>query len=195
MLALEEWISFMSDRGGQKDIIMFPSLKHLRIRRCPKMKRLPVASSLESLDVEDCDEMLLQSLKDLPRLSSLKINCFTEVICFPEGVLQSLPALQYLSILNCTKLKALPLELGFLSELISLKIINCTELVSLSKGRTGTRLPTLRILEFQEQMRSSKSPRILSQDSLTGKELCRNTNFDEAVAYGAADYCTGSYLE
>ncbi|PIA32307.1 hypothetical protein AQUCO_04500127v1 [Aquilegia coerulea] len=128
MPALEEWFSYMSDSGGQNDVIMFPSLKHLRIRRCRKMKRLPLSSFLESLDVEDCDEMLLRSLKDLPRLSSLKVNCFTEVICFPEGMLQSLPALQYLSILNCTKLKALPAELGFLSELISLKIISCTDL-------------------------------------------------------------------
>ncbi|PIA46837.1 hypothetical protein AQUCO_01500404v1 [Aquilegia coerulea] len=113
---LEECSSAVGNQEHEQQLLQFPCLKKLIIRKCPKLKRLPLSSSVERLDVEFCNDM---------------ISGFRELVSFPEGMLTHLPALQSLSIWNCSNLKTLPAEVGDLSELTRLGIISCTNLVSL----------------------------------------------------------------
>ncbi|KAF5200067.1 Disease resistance protein rga2 [Thalictrum thalictroides] len=125
MPELEDWFS-LNDHVGNR--MLLPCLKKLTLNNCPKLTRLPLSSSLEYLYVGNCSEIVLRTVANLARLSSLTIFNFSELISFPEQMLPNLTALRSLRIWSCEKLMILPDELTSLSSLTSFYVSGCREL-------------------------------------------------------------------
>ncbi|MED6216450.1 hypothetical protein PIB30_007795 [Stylosanthes scabra] len=110
-----------SDSGSSEGMASIPDsivlnmhhVKAIRITDFPKLKALPeelsCLSSLQELEIYDCDE--LES--------------------FSENVMQGLCSLRSLKIGSCKKLKSLSEGVGHLTCLESLDIMNCPKLVTL----------------------------------------------------------------
>ncbi|KAF6164842.1 hypothetical protein GIB67_017045 [Kingdonia uniflora] len=143
---LEEWDLNMKD--------VMPRLKHLTVRYCPKLKRIPALGNLECimssstirfLEISECPLLtwtqsclppLLETLKlecdagdllkEIPASNSLKSLAITGAKCvsLPRGLAQ-LKSLTRLIILYCNKLECLPEELQHLTSLLELEIRDC----------------------------------------------------------------------
>ncbi|XP_058184454.1 putative disease resistance protein At3g14460 isoform X2 [Rhododendron vialii] len=146
--------------------VLQPTLIHLDIQRCPKLKmRNPIDKiaaafnslmSLRRLWIHNCPEFTLPkaAFKGSTSLEELIISGFTELKCLPEGVLQ--PTLIDIRLLNCPKLKTPnPDALRTLTSLKVLAIISCSNWGSCrEKGLVcTTSLQRLGIGKFGEENR------------------------------------------
>ncbi|KAE9457331.1 hypothetical protein C3L33_10780, partial [Rhododendron williamsianum] len=126
---------------------LLPRLGKIFIKNCPKLT-LPRLSSSQTLtmDVNGCSNLMLSSISNLIRLTSLTVSnleyCRTSpgtvddkdnIISFPEEMFENLTSLESLEIRWFSKLKVLPTNLSSLVSLKSLKIHDCRDLESLSE--------------------------------------------------------------
>ncbi|KAF7126655.1 hypothetical protein RHSIM_Rhsim11G0026900 [Rhododendron simsii] len=110
---------------------LLPRLGKIFISNCPKLT-LPRLSSSETLkvDIHKCSNVMLSSISNLNRLTSLTVDDNDDAISFPEEMLQNLTSLESLEICRFSKLKVLPTNLSGLVSLKSLRIRECHELES-----------------------------------------------------------------
>ncbi|KDP43594.1 hypothetical protein JCGZ_16881 [Jatropha curcas] len=140
MLKLKQWA-----HSGDVNVEVtrkFPRLREIRIRNCPKwVVTLPTSlHSLEELYIDGCQDIILESVHDLCSLQTLHISSISALENLHQVVTQSLVALEYLSIGNCSQLIHLwqgSANLDKLSSLKSLWIHECEKLVSLVGGEEG----------------------------------------------------------
>ncbi|KAK9283703.1 hypothetical protein L1049_011953 [Liquidambar formosana] len=163
MLKWEEWSSL----EGR----VFPSLKVLVIRNCPKLKgHLPThLPSLEELGICGCQQLMASIPRNMTSIRNLQLRGCEEVVLnitslehletneFPDmtslsekmpSLLNTLTSLKYLFIDGCRSLLSF-LETGLPSMLEFLKIERCDALESLPEGMFHgcTRFLELRIIE------------------------------------------------
>ncbi|KAI8553449.1 hypothetical protein RHMOL_Rhmol05G0017000 [Rhododendron molle] len=126
---------------------LFPLLHRMEIADCSNFSFRSI-SSLKTLSVEEhCPNVLLESISTCESLTSLEVSGNEEAICFPEEVLRNLTLLKSLRIERFTKLKSFPNGLAHLKALKSLSINRCDKLKSLpEEGLRG--LESLQRLEI-----------------------------------------------
>ncbi|KAL6327974.1 hypothetical protein AAG906_031318 [Vitis piasezkii] len=140
-----------------------PSLAELEIFECPKLKAaLPRLAYVCSLNVVECNEVVLRNGVDLSSLTTLNIQRISRLTCLREGFTQlylavpwtcileeqRLPCnLKHLKIENCANLQRLPNGLQSLTCLEELSLQSCPKLESLPE--TGLP-PMLRSLVLQK---------------------------------------------
>ncbi|KAF3448872.1 hypothetical protein FNV43_RR09588 [Rhamnella rubrinervis] len=113
---------------------MFPCLSRLHVRNCLKLS-LSDIPSIKQLEVTVCAEVLLKSVSILHGLTSLFVAENDEMTSLPDGMLQSLSALQSLCVKRFTKLRELPADMLIrLSCLETLHVESCYELECFSEG-------------------------------------------------------------
>ncbi|XP_077217331.1 putative disease resistance protein RGA4 isoform X2 [Tasmannia lanceolata] len=146
---LEEWCGA---REGD-----MPCLGTLKISNCPKLQSLPHLPSINSLELRDCNEMVLASVSCLTTLKSLLICSIKGLISLPPGFLQPLTALEKLEVSYCNELVSWSKEVGLhnLPSLQDLKIQGCRKLESLEDDEEGLPI-TLRSLEISNGCDSLK---------------------------------------
>jgi Leucine-rich repeat (LRR) protein len=121
----------------------FISLEELHIRDCSNMKSLPQGceflSSLQSLSIERCKELVLDAdiskteLEGLKNLTSLTLRAIPKLKYLPRGI-ENLQCLKDLRIYDCHGLTHLPDSIINLTSLRQLVISECRLLQSLPKG-------------------------------------------------------------
>ncbi|KAJ1383723.1 Virus X resistance protein-like, coiled-coil domain [Sesbania bispinosa] len=126
----------------------FPSLVKLTIKRCPKLKNMPSIQSLQHLELQKCDDMILLSASNISSLSTLVIDQFTGQLVPLENLLQNNASLTSLTISSCQNLPSIPSTLGCLTALKSLTIRWCEELLTLPEDLQ--KLSSLECLELSE---------------------------------------------
>ncbi|RVW26582.1 putative disease resistance RPP13-like protein 1 [Vitis vinifera] len=85
-----------------------PSLAELEIFECPKLKAaLPRLAYVCSLNVVECNEVVLRNGVDLSSLTTLNIQRISRLTCLREGFTQLLAALQKLVIRGCGEMTSL----------------------------------------------------------------------------------------
>ncbi|GKV45228.1 hypothetical protein SLEP1_g52336 [Rubroshorea leprosula] len=159
MSAWKEWISTTGDGVGfscllelviencPKLIGQLPSqlscVTNLVIRRCPEL-RCPSSStslqSLQKLNIEDCNVVLLNSMADLTSLTSLEIKRISGLVCLPKSFVESLIAVENVRIEECLELTCLweeGAEVQNLARLEEMNIEGCPLLVSLTGKEQG----------------------------------------------------------
>ncbi|GLT95768.1 hypothetical protein SLE2022_134310 [Rubroshorea leprosula] len=159
MSAWKEWISTTGDGVGfsclrelviencPKLIGQLPSqlscVTNLVIRRCPEL-RCPSSSmsvqSLQKLNIEDCNVVLLNSMADLTSLTSLEIKRISGLVCLPKSFVESLIAVENVRIEECLELTCLweeGAEVQNLARLEEMNIEGCPLLVSLTGEEQG----------------------------------------------------------
>ena len=153
MRNLKEWKGWSSSRikEGEAKVSIFPVLKMLKIKHCPKLKTFPsLPLSIRQLELFECSEKIFERpLENLPHLSHLSITEF-RWWSFDQGMvlLQNLSALQDLVIVGCPMLVSLPEGMQSLTSLKSLTIRTCYGLKSLNKClKLLTNLHVLKIIE------------------------------------------------
>ncbi|XP_037494096.1 putative disease resistance protein At3g14460 [Jatropha curcas] len=151
MLKLKQWAH--SDDVNEEVTRKFPRLREIRIRNCPKLVvTLPTSlPSLEHLDIDGCQDIILESVHDLCSLRTLSIWSISALENLHQVVTQSLVALEYLWITDCSQLIHLwrdSTNLDKLSSLKSLQIQGCQKLVSLVGGEEGNLPCNLEILSI-----------------------------------------------
>ncbi|XP_077216187.1 putative disease resistance protein RGA3 [Tasmannia lanceolata] len=146
---LEEW-------SGAREGDM-PCLGTLNMSNCPKLQRFPHLLSINNLELQDCNEMVLASVPCLTTLKSLQIRSIKGLISLPAGFLQPLTVLEKLEIIRCNELVSWPKEAGLhdLPSLQYLKIDWCSELESLGDDEEGLPI-TLRSLDISNGCDSLK---------------------------------------
>ncbi|KAJ8646342.1 hypothetical protein MRB53_008090 [Persea americana] len=124
-----------------------PTLRLLRILYCERLASLPRVSTIHSLCLWGCDEVILGSLQHLTSLSSLNISEFPNLTSLPNGLLLPVTALEKLCISDCTRLMSLSEEVGLqdITSLRVLEIFRCPQLSSLGDGILPTTLHSLTI--------------------------------------------------
>ncbi|XP_044499793.1 disease resistance protein RGA2-like isoform X1 [Mangifera indica] len=126
----------------------FPSLFKLTVNGCPRLKNLPFFSSLQHLELRNCNEMILRSATNLSTLLNLVIDVFTGELVILETLLQNNPCLTYLTICSCPNFRSISSKLGSLIALKSLTIRWCQQLISLPQEIQN--LSSLESLEISE---------------------------------------------
>ncbi|MQL95965.1 hypothetical protein Taro_028630 [Colocasia esculenta] len=150
--------------GRHRHVLLFPSLRWLRIYSCPKLTSpSPVLchlTNLEYIDIRGCDE-----------LASLEEE--------GDGCGWVLPSLQTLTIQECPKLASLTPILRRSTNLERIEIKKCAELASLEEEGDGCVwvLPSLRELSIEE------CPRLASLTPI----LRRSTNLKMIVIKKCAE--------
>ncbi|KAL6338398.1 hypothetical protein AAG906_020482 [Vitis piasezkii] len=151
---MAEWNNWLIPKLGHEETqTLFPCLRELKMRRCPKLINLPhelpslvvfrlsclwerLAQRLmvlEDLGINECDELACLrkpgfGLENLGGLRRLWINGCDGVVSLEE---QGLPCnLQYLEVKGCSNLEKLPNALHTLTSLAYMIIHNCPKLVS-----------------------------------------------------------------
>ncbi|XP_065050201.1 disease resistance protein RGA2-like [Musa acuminata AAA Group] len=118
--------------------MLFPCLKMLTARGCPKLEVEPCfPPSVESLVIEDCENLLsARSLQGLSKLRSLDFGGYVASPSAFDG-LQNLTVLELLRIGSCDGLTCMPESLmqHHIPSFQSLKLINNSNLKSLGEGR------------------------------------------------------------
>ncbi|RVW72216.1 putative disease resistance RPP13-like protein 1 [Vitis vinifera] len=126
-----------------------PSLAELEIFECPKLKAaLPRLAYVCSLNVVECNEVVLRNGVDLSSLTTLNIQRISRLTCLREGFTQLLAALQKLVIRGCGEMTSLwenRFGLECLRGLESIDIWQCHGLVSLEEQRLPCNLKHLKI--------------------------------------------------
>ncbi|GMI77346.1 hypothetical protein like AT3G14470 [Hibiscus trionum] len=175
----------------------FPSLIKLTIRKCSKLQNMPWMPSLQHLELQSCNEMVLRSASNLTSLSTLVIDDFLEHLIFLEKLLQNNPLLMSLKISSCRKLHCLPPSLGKLTNLKSLAMCWCEELHSLPRGLQNLiSLESLEIIEcpslvsLSEDIQGLRSLRSLSIENCSNlKSLPVELQFLTALEHLTIMYC------
>eukprot|EP00261_Vitis_vinifera_P032029 XP_019073272.1 PREDICTED: putative disease resistance RPP13-like protein 1 [Vitis vinifera] len=126
-----------------------PSLAELEIFECPKLKAaLPRLAYVCSLNVVECNEVVLRNGVDLSSLTTLNIQRISRLTCLREGFTQLLAALQKLVIRGCGEMTSLwenRFGLECLRGLESIDIWQCHGLESLEEQRLPCNLKHLKI--------------------------------------------------
>ncbi|PON94771.1 LRR domain containing protein [Trema orientale] len=113
---------------------MFPCLSRLYVGKCPKLA-LPVLGLIKDLQVYESNELVLNSISNLPGLTQLRISDNANMTSFPECMLRNLTSLQSLTIDRLPNLEELPTDMLIgLSALEALDISFCNELKCLPEG-------------------------------------------------------------
>ncbi|KAA8547764.1 hypothetical protein F0562_004193 [Nyssa sinensis] len=129
MPSLEVWTTV--DRGE-----IFPCLRDLDIRKCPKLIGFPFLPTLKRLGIDSSNVMPSGSLMNLTSLTSLRIecsDCFDDSKVLLRGLLQNHEVLESLTI-NVLYLKTLPDKLDSLPALKRLVLNCCFNLENLPDG-------------------------------------------------------------
>ncbi|GKV39826.1 hypothetical protein SLEP1_g47542 [Rubroshorea leprosula] len=85
-----------------------PSLKKLKIFRCPELRYSPLSlPSLEELHINECSEVVLRSMVNLTSLKTLSIKKISQLTCLPKSFVESMIALKDIEIVSCTELTCL----------------------------------------------------------------------------------------
>ncbi|TQE00545.1 hypothetical protein C1H46_013789 [Malus baccata] len=150
MLEWEKWSYYDGSRGNTT--IMFPNLRELGLKNCPKLTEILPLEKLQSLEwVELCGlESFSGSLShvesECPQflsLAHLKMDKCPNFVCFPDGGMDA-PKLKDLYISGCKKLRSLPEQMHtLLPSLQHLSVIGCPEAVP-----NGITFPNIRQLEL-----------------------------------------------
>lgn len=156
----------------------FPLLGKLSIINCSHLISMPSFPLLQHLMVRNCNPLLLRSAAELKTLSTLVIDSFLELPFIPKVLVENNVLLTSMTITSCPQLPSLPVNLGKLTALRTLKIGWCEILGSLPRGFTNlTSLEKLEIVEcpglttlpveFFEKLNSLKSLSIENCHGLT----------------------------
>ena len=138
---LEYW---WSSNAGEE----FPLLLKLTISKCPMLKNMPCIPSLQHLELQNCNEMILHSAAHVSSLSFLVIEDFKERLHLLGNLLESNPLLEYLKISSCPKLCSTSIKIGGPAYLKTLIIRWCPELLFLPEDLEN--LSSLEFLEISE---------------------------------------------
>ncbi|MCH80645.1 NBS-LRR resistance protein [Trifolium medium] len=138
-------LKFWWSMNGEEE---FPSLVKLTIRRCPKLKSMPEIQSLQHLELQNCDEMILFSARNTSCLTTLVIDQFIGQLVHLESILQSNASLTSLTISSCPNLLSIHSTLGCLIALKTLIIRWCEGLVIIPEDLHE--LSSLECLEISE---------------------------------------------
>ncbi|OMO50860.1 Disease resistance protein [Corchorus capsularis] len=126
----------------------FPCLRRLSIINCPLLNTIPWFPSLQHLEVQNCDPLILRSVAEQKTLLTLSIDSFTELPFILKPLSENCSLLRSLTVVSCPKLPSLPNNLGKLTALKSLKIGWCKMLDNLpSQLANLSSLETLEIIE------------------------------------------------
>ncbi|TXG70365.1 hypothetical protein EZV62_005300 [Acer yangbiense] len=147
-----------------EDIGNLKALRELAIKNCPNLVSLPSSikwlSSLEELYLGDCEKLNLdwgmgmeeedihQDLNGTrPHLRVLALSELPQLVMLPQWLLRcSANTLQWLTIVECQNLLALPNSLQNLKSLRSFLILDCPKVSSLPQDMHG--LTTLEYIEI-----------------------------------------------
>ncbi|RRT81039.1 hypothetical protein B296_00002380 [Ensete ventricosum] len=137
MADMEKWSTSPTDETTDAGML-FPCLKMLTARDCPKLEVEPCfPPSVESLVIENCENLL--SARSLQGLSKLRSLNFGGYVASPSAFagLQNLTALELLRIESCDELTCMPQSLmqHNIPSFQSLKLINNSNLKSLGEGK------------------------------------------------------------
>ncbi|KAJ6745239.1 LEUCINE-RICH REPEAT-CONTAINING PROTEIN SOG2 [Salix koriyanagi] len=150
----------------EEELIMlsFPRLSSLSIGKCPNLTSMPLFPTLdEDLYLWSTSSMPLQQtmkmkppvyssssssfIRPLSNLKKLDIWTIDDMESLPEVGLQNLSSLQTLVILECPRLKSLPLHGQGMPSLQQLWIYGCRRLKSLSESKSQGMIPYLPSLQ------------------------------------------------
>ncbi|KAF9681320.1 hypothetical protein SADUNF_Sadunf06G0213800 [Salix dunnii] len=146
----------------EEELIMlsFPRLSSLTISHCPNLTSMPLFPTLnEHLWLWRTSPMPLQQtmkmkppvyssfIRPLSNLKELDIWSIDDMESLPEVGLQNLSSLQKLIILECPRLKSLPLHGQEMPSLQTLVISGCRELKSVSESKSQGMIPYLPFLQ------------------------------------------------
>ncbi|KAF2296373.1 hypothetical protein GH714_037609 [Hevea brasiliensis] len=124
MKSLVEWKAPPVDEGGET--VVFSCLEVLAIRKCPRLTKIPLSnrSSLERLEIVDCEELsyLFDELHSFSSLEKISIGGCSKLTCLPNGP-NSFTSLETLNIFRCEALTSVPEYLSELHSLTRLEII------------------------------------------------------------------------
>ncbi|KAF7146379.1 hypothetical protein RHSIM_Rhsim04G0043400 [Rhododendron simsii] len=176
--------SFTSLKEFPSELVTLKNLKELRVEKCPRLyeelseEMSHCYTSLERLDVSNCERLKSMPLGLFPKLRSLEIwfckkfetllipdgielwnltllekltifDCYN-MLSFPCGGLPA-PNLSSLSLYRCEKLKALPEQMHtFLPSLQSLTLSDCPEIESFPEGGLPSKLGHLYIRDCKK---------------------------------------------
>ncbi|KAF3947486.1 hypothetical protein CMV_026384 [Castanea mollissima] len=165
MRNLVEWTDAMEPTTTG---MVFPCLKNLTIRYCEQLKSAPCHfPSLEKLDISQTNSTTFEKISSkLTTLTSLHIWEISKLASLPEQLLKNNSSLMSLRIRDCHDLVSLSPHRdvwGFYTSLRSLYISDCKKLSYLPDG-----LHTLRSLENFEDLHSLSSLTITSCKRLMG---------------------------
>ncbi|KAK4566178.1 hypothetical protein RGQ29_002413 [Quercus rubra] len=157
MRNLVEWTDAMKPTTTG---MVLPCLKNLTIRNCKQLKSAPCHfPSLEELDISQTNSTTFEKISSkLTTLTYLRISGISELASLPEQLLKNNSSLMSLRILSCDDLVSLSPHRdvwGFYTSLRSLEISDCEKLSYLPDG-----LHTLRSLE---EFRVSNCPNLRSE--------------------------------
>ncbi|XP_048436332.1 putative disease resistance protein At3g14460 [Pyrus x bretschneideri] len=150
MLECEKWSYYDGSIGNTT--IMFPNLRRLELKLCPKLTEMLPLEKLPRLE-----RVGLWALKSFngslshvestcpkfPSLSYLHIEGCPNFVCFPDGGMDA-PQLEYLHINGCEKLRSLPEQMHtLLPSLQNLMVIGCPEVESFPQGGLASNIQDL----------------------------------------------------
>ncbi|KAG6502063.1 putative disease resistance protein RGA3 [Zingiber officinale] len=140
---LEEW----SEYHGVHEF--FPKLHLLQVSDCCKLKSMPRLPRIQELVISCCNGSLLSCIGRMTSLSVLKVSHMYNMTSLPSGCIRNLTSLTELKITNCIELQSLPGdEMQHLEMLRLLTIERCYNLASFPSevGRLSS-LCSLRLLD------------------------------------------------
>ncbi|CAN6721269.1 unnamed protein product [Malus baccata var. baccata] len=159
MLECEKWSYYDGSRGNTT--ILFPNLRELKLKNCPKLteivplEKLPRLERVYLRDLESFSGSLAHVESECPKFLSLvrlQIEICPNFVCFPDGGMDA-PKLEELCISQCKKLRSLPEQMHtLLPSLQKLEVFDCQEVESYydgSRGNTTILFPNLRELELK----------------------------------------------
>ncbi|GLT56956.1 hypothetical protein SLA2020_299680 [Shorea laevis] len=155
-----------------------PSLKKLKIFRCPELRYSPLSlPSLTELHINECSEVVLRSMVNLTSLKTLSVKKISKLTCLPKSFAESMIALKDIEIESCNELTclweegvnilnlacvekievkecealdSLPGEIMMLLRLEKLSIGQCPAFRMFPRGKLPTTLKVLRIWECEK---------------------------------------------
>ncbi|KAK4847137.1 hypothetical protein QYF36_026027 [Acer negundo] len=88
------------------------SLKTLEIRNCKKLSCIPCLPHIQNLVLEECDQVIMNSVTDLASLEKLCLDKILNLKCIPSEFFHSFTALCDLQVANCDELMVLSDQFG-----------------------------------------------------------------------------------
>ncbi|KAM2925247.1 hypothetical protein FF1_042783 [Malus domestica] len=150
MLEWEKWSYYDGSRGNTT--IMFPNLRELELRNCPKLTEILPLEKLQSLEsvklngLESFSGSLAHVESKCPKFLSLvhlEMVDRPNFVCFLDGGMDA-PKLEELLIDRCKKLRSLPEQMHtLLPSLQKLMVIGCPEVESFRQGRLASNIQHL----------------------------------------------------
>ena len=128
--------------------LLFPSLKEMSVRNCPKLEKLPFeltsATCLETLFLKECTKMVeilpveASQMTDVHRQRESIFSSLTTIFLDNMQNLKSIcgqpllfPSLKEMCVINCPELENLPFDVNSATCLETLFIIECTKMVEI----------------------------------------------------------------